>query len=153
MPPVRSIFTFSSPACNKHFAKQLADKSICTTRLMTFSLDQTLVSSVCARVCEKFVSRTHTLFLIVMSPLKRPSARYCPSFVQLQAVTRLFTLCFDTDFCSGDHRPARIETSIDPVDGPERDLCVGCDPNPCHFRLAFAENTLQQFFKVSVFSS
>ncbi len=47
-----------------------------------------------------------TLFLMEMRPLKSPSARYCPSFVQLHAVTLLFTLCLDTDFCSGDHNPA-----------------------------------------------
>ena len=46
-----------------------------------------------------------TLFRILMIPLKRPSAKYCPSFVQLQAVTRDGTLCLETDFCSGDHKP------------------------------------------------
>ena len=54
-------------------------------------------------------ARYPTLFLMVTRPLNRPSARYCPSFVQLHAVTLLFTLCFETDFCSGDHNPVKVQ--------------------------------------------
>ena len=43
-------------------------------------------------------------------PQKRPSAKYWPSFVQLQQVMRLLSLCFDTDFCSGDHNPENQRT-------------------------------------------
>ena len=42
---------------------------------------------------------------MLTKPLYRPRARYCPSLVQLHAVTLLLTLCLDTDFCSGDHNP------------------------------------------------
>ena len=50
-----------------------------------------------------------TLFLILTLPLYIPTARYCPSLVQQQHVTRLLTLCFATDFCSGDQRPKSVQ--------------------------------------------
>ena len=33
----------------------------------------------------------------------------CPSGDQAHAVMRAVTLCFTTDFCSGDHKPANKE--------------------------------------------
>ena len=42
---------------------------------------------------------------MLIMPLNSPKARYCPSLVQLQQVTRADTLCLETDFCSGDHSP------------------------------------------------
>ena len=47
-----------------------------------------------------------------MTPLKRPTAKYWPSLVQEQLVARDNTLNFDTDFCSGLHRPIHVHMHI-----------------------------------------
>ena len=49
-----------------------------------------------------------TLVHIVMTPLKCPTAKYCPSLVQQQQQALARILLLVTDFCSGDQRPTCI---------------------------------------------
>ena len=48
-----------------------------------------------------------TFVHIVMTPLKCPTAKYCPSLVQQQQQALARILLLVTDFCSGDQRPAQ----------------------------------------------
>ena len=53
-----------------------------------------------------------TLVHIVMTPLKWPTAKYCPSLVQQQQHALARILLLVTDFCSGDQRPTYMYNHV-----------------------------------------